>query len=85
MAQCRISDLPRSVAGQLGGRVREVSQTTLAARIDCLQEILQAFHDIADRDDIHQAASRLALVQEWIQSEAERAAADPIFVDLRLV
>jgi len=27
----------------------------------------------------------LALVQEWVRKEAERAAADPVFVDLRLV
>jgi hypothetical protein len=53
--------------------------------MECLEEILQAFRDIADHDDIHQAAERLASVQQWIEDEAERAAADPIFVGLRLV
>jgi hypothetical protein len=45
--------------------------------------MLLAFRDIADRDDIHQAAERLALVQEWIRGEAERAASDSIFAELQ--
>jgi hypothetical protein len=53
--------------------------------MECLEQILRAFDDIVDRDDIHKASERLALVQAWIEHEAERAAADPIFVDLRLV
>ncbi|HTZ36734.1 MAG TPA: hypothetical protein VMB84_11955 [Stellaceae bacterium] len=53
-------------------------------RADCLEQLLEAFVDIADRDDIHQAAERLARVQEWIRREAERAAADPLFAALRL-
>jgi hypothetical protein len=57
----------------------------LRTRLECLEQILRAFRDIADRDDIHQAADRLALVQDWVRDEAERAAADPVFVDLRLV
>ncbi|HJU19441.1 MAG TPA: hypothetical protein VJ770_23550 [Stellaceae bacterium] len=52
------------------------------ARADCLEQLLQAFCDIIDRDDIHQAAHRLALVQEWLRNEAQAAAADPIFADL---
>jgi hypothetical protein len=55
----------------------------LRTRLECLEQILRAFRDIADRDDIHQAADRLA--QDWVRDEAERAAADPVFVDLRLV
>jgi hypothetical protein len=51
---------------------------------ECLEEILEAFRDIADRDDIHQAASRLTRVQEWIRRVADLAAADPIFSGLRL-
>jgi hypothetical protein len=51
---------------------------------ECLEQLLEAFVDIADRDDIHQAAARLTRVQDWIRGEAERAAADPIFADLRL-
>ena len=50
----------------------------------CLQQLLEAFADIAERDDIHQAAERLALVQDWITREAANAAADPIFASLRL-
>jgi hypothetical protein len=62
-----------------------VSRKLLYTRLECLEQILRAFRDIADRDDIHQAADRLASVQEWIRNEAERAAADPIFIDLRVV
>ena len=54
------------------------------SREDCLEQLLEAFADIADRDDIHQAAERLAHVQDWIKAEAEAAAADPIFSALRL-
>jgi hypothetical protein len=43
---------------------------------------LCAFFDIADRDDIHQAAVRLGFVQKWIGVEASHAAADPVFADL---
>lgn len=63
------------VAAGLGGSIR-------LDRDDCLEQLLLAFRDIADRDDIHQAAERLAAVQQWIHDEAERAAADPIFADL---
>lgn len=52
-------------------------------RADWLEQMLLAVCDIADRDDIHQAAARLALVQDWIRREAERAAADPVFAELR--
>lgn len=65
---------PGRTAASLAGRK--------LARIDCLEQLLLAFHDIVDRDDIHQAAQRLELVQQWIRDEAERAAADPIFGDL---
>jgi hypothetical protein len=56
----------------------------VTARDQCLEQLLEAFADIADRDDIHQAAERLARVQEWITREAEAAASDPIFAVLRL-
>lgn len=56
----------------------------VTARDQCLEQLLEAFADIADRDDIHQAAERLARVQDWITREAEAAAADPIFAVLRL-
>jgi hypothetical protein len=51
---------------------------------ECLEQILEAFRDIADRDDIHQAAARLERVQAWIRRATELAAADPIFAGLRL-
>jgi hypothetical protein len=60
------------------------SGTLVADRIECLVQVLAAFFDIADRDDIHQAAERLALVQEWVKRETVLAAADPIFASLRL-
>jgi len=53
-------------------------------REKCIEQLLEAVADLADRDDIHQAAERLARVQQWISREAERAAADPIFDALRL-
>lgn len=52
------------------------------SRAACLEQLLLAFRDIADYDDIHQAAQRLELVQQWIRDEAARAASDPIFADL---
>lgn len=52
---------------------------TIVDREECLELLLEAFSDIAERDDIHQAAIRLAIVQQWIRDEAARAAADPIF------
>lgn len=56
----------------------------IASRAECLEQLLEAFRDIADRDDIHQAAERLGLAQAWIRREAEQAAADPIFDLIRL-
>ena len=56
----------------------------LAERDECIEQLLDAIADIAERDDIHQAAERLARVQAWITREAERAASDPIFDALRL-
>jgi hypothetical protein len=83
MAHRRTSNLPRPVEQDPSrGAAR---RKPLRTRLECLEHILRAFGDIADRDDIHQAADRLALVQEWIRNEAERAAADPVFFDLRLV
>lgn len=55
----------------------------LGEREACIEQLIEALADI-DSDDIHQAAARLARVQEWIKREAERAAADPIFDALRL-
>jgi hypothetical protein len=56
----------------------------VSARAECLEQLLEAFIDIVDRDDIHQAAARLLLVQEWIRREADLAASDPIFAAVRL-
>lgn len=55
------------------------------SRDQCLDALLDAFTDIAERDDIHQAAERLALVQDWIRREAEQAAADPLFAGPQLL
>jgi hypothetical protein len=65
-------------------RAKTPVSASAAARNECLEQLLEAFADIADRDDIHQAAERLARVQEWIRREADRAAADPIFDAVRL-
>jgi hypothetical protein len=56
----------------------------VVSEAECLEQILEAFRDIADRDDIHQAADRLKRVQDWIRRAAASAAADPIFAGLRL-
>jgi hypothetical protein len=85
MAYSRALDLSQPVENDLEGSVGVPSQSPLATKADCLEQILQAFRDIADHDDIHQAAHRLALVQQWICKEAECAEADEIFRDLRLV
>jgi hypothetical protein len=65
-------------------RCRAASPAPVFGRAECLEQLLEAVVDIADRDDIHQAAERLARVQDWIRLEAEAAAADPIFAALRL-
>jgi len=65
-------------------RAGNAASASVLARDECLEQLLEAFADIAERDDIHQAAERLARVQDWIRREAERAAADPIFAALRL-
>jgi hypothetical protein len=85
MAYSRALGLRQTFENGLERPVAEPSQRPLTTRADCLEQILQAFRDIADRDDIHQAAHRLALVQQWICKEAECADADEIFHDLRLV
>jgi hypothetical protein len=64
---------------ELACRRVEPSAEAAASRAFCLEQLLEAFRDIADRDDIHQAADRLCAVQAWIERETARAAADPIF------
>jgi hypothetical protein len=77
---CHRTLLPRrSLEPAPGCRGGKAPLTPILARADCLDQLLEAFRDIIDRDDIHQAARRLMLVQEWIRNEAEAAAADPIF------
>jgi hypothetical protein len=72
----------RSLTSANGCRGGKAPLGPVLARADCLEQLLEAFHDIIDRDDIHEAARRLLLVQEWIRNEAEAAAADPIFANL---
>jgi hypothetical protein len=83
MSWPRRSTLPEPVTDYCG--LAEASPPTASDKEECLEQILRAFFDIADRDDIHQAAERLRLVQQWIDHEVERAAADPIFAQFRLV
>jgi hypothetical protein len=79
MSSRRISNMARFVIPDCAPE----AASPLSTRTECLEQILCAFFDIADRDDIHQAAERLALVQRWIENETERAAADPLFADLQ--
>jgi hypothetical protein len=58
-----------------------VPRSIVRDRAECLVQLLSAFRDIADFDDIHQAAERLDAVQTWIRREARDAAADPLFED----
>jgi hypothetical protein len=78
------SEKARAVARAPRCRAGLAAAAPVFGRAECLEQLLEAFGDIADRDDIHQAAERLARVQEWIRREAERAANDPIFAALRL-
>lgn len=73
----------RSPAAQQATSATECSTASagIGSRADCLEQLLLAFWDIADYDDIHQAAQRLDFVLQWIRDEAARAACDPIFVN----
>jgi len=74
----------RAIADAPACPVGDPPPAVIATEDECLEQILEAFRDVADRDDIHQAAARLARVQEWIRRAAELAAADPIFASIRL-
>jgi hypothetical protein len=78
----RTLELPQSEGCSRSKWAADPTSHCYLVRADCLEQLLLAFRDIADHDDIHQAAGRLALVQEWIRGEAERAARDPIFATL---
>ncbi len=82
MGTCGTLLAQRSLAPDSGQRGGITAHSPVRARVECLEQLLEAFRDIIDRDDIHQAARRLALVQEWIRNEAESAADDPIYADL---
>jgi hypothetical protein len=53
----------------------------IESRAECLIQLLAAYRDIADFDDIHQAMERLTTVQDWIRREARAAASDPVFTE----
>lgn len=57
------------------------SATLELTRMGCLDLLSLAFTDLAERDDIHQAAHRLQLVLGWIDGEVARAAGNAIFSD----
>ena len=82
MGTCGTLLAQRSSAPGQGQRGGAAARHSARARAECLKQLLEAFRDIIDRDDIHQAARRLLLVQEWIRNEAESTADDPIFADL---
>jgi hypothetical protein len=50
-------------------------------RVEALIQLLAAYRDLADFDDIHQADQRLREIQAWIKRETRAAAADPLFDD----
>jgi hypothetical protein len=82
MGHCGTLLAQRSSAPGQGQHGGTAACGPVRARAECLEQLLEAFRDLIDRDDIHQAAHRLLLVQEWIRNEAESAADDPIFADL---
>ena len=82
MGHCRTSLVRQLREADHGRCRRRASSGRILARADCLEQLLEAFRDILDRDDIHQAAYRLGLVLEWIREQAEAAEDDPIFVEL---
>ena len=57
-------------------RAAVTPSTPALTRFACLKLLSLAFADLAERDDIHQAARRLQLVLRWIDDEAARAAED---------
>jgi hypothetical protein len=73
----------KPIGERRGGGAATLLRGCLPDRAECLQQLLLAYLDIVDRDDIHQAAERLVRVQQWIRDEAARAAADPVFAELR--
>jgi len=75
---------PRFTPGRTGLDDGAPAPSEITARDQCLEQLLEAFRDIADRDDIHQAADRLKLALAWIRREAECAADDPVFARLKL-
>jgi hypothetical protein len=81
MGDQRTSARVQPAAWRRSGRSAGTLLRRKLARAECLDQLLLAFRDIADLDDIHQAAERLASVQAWIREETELAAADPIFAE----
>jgi hypothetical protein len=70
---------PRRDCAKIGQDGSVAAFDIVRNRTECLIQLLSAFHDIADFDDIHQAAQRLDTVQAWIRREARAAAADLVF------
>ena len=66
MAHRRTSHRPQLLECDPDYLAEEVLRTPVRTRIECLQQLLWAVRDIADHDDIHQAAERLALVQDCL-------------------
>jgi hypothetical protein len=61
----------------------ELPPEAISGRADCLEQLLLAFRDLADRDDIGQAAARLALVEKWIEQESRQSQETPNGSDVR--
>jgi hypothetical protein len=72
---------PETTCGRRPSPNSSSSEPRQLTQFDCLELLLLAFRDLADRDDIHQADQRLKLVRRWLRAEAARAAADPIFTE----
>ncbi len=82
MGDQRVFARTKPTGDRRGAGATAMLRSRLPDRAECLQQLLLAYLDIVDRDDIHQAAERLVHVQQWIRDEAARAAADPVFAQL---
>jgi hypothetical protein len=60
------------------GNHRPAAEDTMITNDEgCIEQLLEAFVDLADRDDIRRASERLLRVQEWIRRQAQETAEQP--------
>jgi hypothetical protein len=50
---------------------RLAANATISTREECMEQLLEAFMNIADHDDVLQAAERLARVRDWLARKTD--------------